>query len=111
MNIINQIDAEIARLQDAKQVLARFVLGREISPAPRPAVIGGMKPTRKCRATVGSGDAVVLSAIRDGADTTIQIMAGAKVGHSAVKQALKRLLASKQVRAEGSTSNRRYLAA
>ena len=100
MNVIEQIDAEIARLQDAKATLARFLLPAKATT----------KAVTKGRAKAGSGDEVILSAIRQGADTMKQIAVSAKVTPSAAHTAVTRLLAAKKVTSTGMTSKRRYAA-
>ena len=107
MTVLEQIDAEILRLQDAKQVLARFLDGG--GAASKPSRRSIQKP--KGRAKAGGGDAVVLAVIRDGAETMKAIASAAKVKPYVAACAVKRLIAAKQVKAEGATSTRRYLAA
>ena len=104
MNVIEQIDAEILRLQDAKQVLARFLDGGGATSKP-----SRRTPKIKGRTKAGGGDAVVLAVIRDGAETIKAIASAAKVKPYVATCAVKRLIAAKQVKAEGATSTRRYL--
>lgn len=104
--MIENIDQQIVRLNTAKAALVALVL-----PTVKAAPKASSTPRTKGRAKVGGGDEVVLSVIRDGAETIKAITAQAKVKPYVALCAVKRLVAAKKVKAEGATSTRRYVIA
>lgn len=97
MDVMAQSDAEIERLQSAKVTLARFM-------APE-------KPTAmpvKIRAKSGGTEAVVLSVMREGADTLAEITKAAKVKPNAARTAVLALEQFGKVTCEGKGSKTRY---
>lgn len=95
---IRQIDEQIARLQSAKAVLAQFIVPVQSKP---------VKVSRKS----GGTEALVLSVIREGADTLAAITKAAKVKPYAAKTAVLALEQFGKVRREGKGSKTRYLVA
>lgn len=97
MNILDQIDAEIDRLQAAKAVIAKFV---------HQQVHGTHNaPRGKAKGT----DAIVLSVMRDGANTLAGITKAAKVKPNTARVAVLALEAAGKVKREGKGSKTRYL--
>ena len=98
-DVIGFIDAEIARLEQAKATLARF-----LSAAPSKAKAMPVK----IRAKSGGTEAVVLAVMREGADTLAEITKAAKVKPNAARTAVLALEQFGKVTREGKGSKTRY---
>lgn len=93
--LIQQIDAEIGRLEQAKATLTRF-----LTPTSRTS-------TRRQGKTTGT-ESIVLAVMRDGADTLAAITKAAKVKPNTARSAVLALEHAGKVQREGKGSLTRY---
>lgn len=98
-DVIGFIDAEIARLEQAKATLARFLSAAPVKAQGKPS---------KIRAKTGGTESLVLSVMREGHDTLAAITKAAKVRPWAAKAAVLALEQFGKVKREGKGSKTRY---